>query len=95
MAKSDGKPVKHVPQRTCIACREVNEKRGLIRLVRTAEGVIPDKSGKVPGRGAYVHNSRECWEKALSKGILARSLKIEISAENIEKLKAELEAISE
>lgn len=91
MAKTNSKPAKHVPQRTCIACRETNEKRNLIRIVRTADGVVADSSGKVPGRGAYVHESRECWEKALSRGILARSLKTEITAENLEKLRADLE----
>ncbi|HSH77327.1 MAG TPA: DUF448 domain-containing protein, partial [Herpetosiphonaceae bacterium] len=31
---------RHVPQRTCIACRETEAKRGLIRLVRTPEGTV-------------------------------------------------------
>ena len=39
MANADNKPKKHVPQRTCVACREVNEKRSLIRIVRGPEGV--------------------------------------------------------
>ena len=88
MSKADNKPKKHIPQRTCVACREVNEKRSLIRLVRTPDGVVIDTTGRVPGRGAYLHDSKECWEKALKRGVLARSLKTEISQENMEILQA-------
>ena len=88
MSKTDNKPKKHIPQRTCVACREVNEKRSLIRLVRTPDGVAIDMTGRMPGRGAYLHDSKECWEKALKRGVLARSLKTELSQENMEMLQA-------
>ena len=88
MSKTDNKPKKHIPQRTCVACREVNEKRSLIRIVRTPDGVAIDTTGRMPGRGAYIHDSKECWEKALKRGMLARSLKTEISQENMETLQA-------
>lgn len=93
MAKPENKPKKHIPQRTCVACREVNEKRSLIRIVRTPEGVAVDPTGRMPGRGAYLHDSRECWEKALKKGILARGLKTEISPEDMEVLQAYMEKL--
>ena len=88
MSNKENKPKKHVPQRTCVACREVNDKRSLIRLVRTEEGVRVDQTGRLPGRGAYLHDDKECWEKALSKGILARALKTEIRPEDMEALQA-------
>lgn len=88
MSNKENKPKKHVPQRTCVACREVNAKRSLIRLVRTEEGVRVDQTGRLPGRGAYLHDDKECWEKALSKGILARALKTEIRPEDMEALQA-------
>lgn len=91
MANAENKPKKHIPQRTCVACREVNEKRSLIRIVRGAEGVAVDKTGKMPGRGAYLHDSKECWEKALKRGILARSLKTEIRPEDMEALQSFME----
>ena len=94
MSKADNKPKKHIPQRTCVACREVNEKRSLIRLVRTPDGVVIDTTGRLPGRGAYLHDSKECWEKALKRGVLARSLKTEISQENMEILQAYMEKLS-
>ncbi len=93
MAKPENKPKKHIPQRTCVACREVNEKRSLIRLVRTPDGVVVDPTGRLPGRGAYLHDSKACWEKALKKGILARALKTEISPENMDMLQAYMEKL--
>lgn len=78
MKQANKKRVKHIPQRTCVGCREVLAKRELLRIVRTPEGVQLDTSGKKNGRGAYVHNKRSCWEKAL-KGPLAHALKTEIS----------------
>ncbi len=93
MSKTDNKPKKHIPQRTCVACREVNEKRSLIRIVRTSDGVVIDTTGRMPGRGAYLHDSKECWEKALKRGVLARSLKTEISQENMEILQAYMDKL--
>ncbi len=58
-------PVKHVPQRTCIACRQVKAKRELVRIVKTNDGLIVDADGKKPGRGAYLCKAKECWENSL------------------------------
>jgi predicted RNA-binding protein YlxR (DUF448 family) len=68
-----------------VGCREVLSKRELLRLVRTEEGVMLDPSGKMNGRGAYIHDARECWEKAL-KGSLEKALHTSISVDNREKL---------
>lgn len=81
MKVSKKKPVqrvKHVPQRTCVGCREVLPKRTMIRIVRTAEGVRVDPTGKLAGRGAYLHDRRDCWERGL-KGALAHALKTTIN----------------
>ena len=76
---------KHVPQRTCVGCREVLPKRRLVRLVKTATGVQVDLSGKMSGRGAYLHERRACWERGI-KGALANALKMEFSQEDRQKL---------
>jgi len=73
--------VKHVPQRTCVGCREILSKRQLLRIVRTAEGVRVDPTGKLAGRGAYLHDKRSCWVRGL-KGALAHALKTEIGQED-------------
>jgi len=71
---------KHIPQRTCVGCREVLPKRSLIRIVRSPEGIQVDPSGKIAGRGAYLHNQRSCWEKGL-KGALEKALKAKLTPE--------------
>ena len=80
MAKKPVQRVKHVPQRTCVGCREVLPKRRMIRVVRTAEGVQLDPTSKLAGRGAYLHERRECWERGL-KGTLAHALKTTLTME--------------
>lgn len=78
MAKKSVQRTKHIPQRTCVGCRQVMAKRALIRIVRTPQGVQIDLTGKLAGRGAYVHEDRQCWERAL-KGALAHALKTELT----------------
>ncbi len=56
-------------------------KRALIRIVRGPDGVKIDRTGKAPGRGAYLHDRRSCWEAGLG-GSLARALKAEIADED-------------
>jgi hypothetical protein len=69
---------KHIPQRTCVGCREVQGKRQLVRVVRQADGHVRiDVTGKAPGRGAYIHTDVSCWNHALSGGRLAHALKID------------------
>ena len=72
-----GPRAKHVPQRTCIACRKVDAKRGLRRLVRLeGERVVVDLTGKRAGRGAYLCAERGCWQTALKRTAIERALKI-------------------
>lgn len=54
--------------------------------MRTPQGIQVDPSGKLAGRGAYVHNVRSCWEQAI-KGPINHALRMEISAEDREMLK--------
>jgi predicted RNA-binding protein YlxR (DUF448 family) len=91
--KSGPRP-KHVPQRTCIACRTTEAKRGLVRVVRTPDGRVEiDPTGKKNGRGAYVHETRACWEEALKRERLGRALKVAVEREDRERLKAHAEAL--
>ena len=78
MAKKPVGRVKHIPQRTCVGCREVLSKRQMLRIVRTTEGVRVDPTGKLAGRGAYLHDKRSCWVRGL-KGALAHALKTELT----------------
>ena len=76
--KKPAQRVKHVPQRTCVGCREILPKRQMVRVVRTAHGVRVDPTSKLAGRGAYLHDRRECWERGL-RGGLAHALKAELT----------------
>jgi len=81
VTKQPTKRVKHIPQRTCVGCRQVMPKRNLIRVVRSLEGVSIDLTGKTAGRGAYLHDKKSCWESAL-KGALNHALKIELTEQD-------------
>ena len=60
----------------------------MIRVVKTTEGtIVPDTTGRMNGRGAYVC-SRNAFGKAMkNKGFSSRSLKAEIPSEVYEQLK--------
>lgn len=84
------KPRKHVPLRSCIACREKRPKRELIRIVRTPEGTIEiDPKGKRSGRGAYLCRKPGCWDAALQPRNLSQALKGEVGAEEVAELKVQ------
>ncbi len=72
------------PQRTCIACRESGDKRSLTRVVRAADGHVRlDPAGRSPGRGAYLCERPQCWERALGRGdALARALRTTVTPED-------------
>lgn len=79
---------KKVPMRMCVACREMQPKKDLLRIVRTPEGAIEiDRSGRMNGRGAYLCGRRECLEKAIKTRALERALDQKIDEEIIERLR--------
>jgi predicted RNA-binding protein YlxR (DUF448 family) len=80
---------KHIPLRSCIACRAKLPKRELFRVVRTPEGTLEmDPKGKRAGRGAYVCREWECCEAALQPGRLSQALKCQVNAKEAAALKA-------
>ena len=83
-----GSRPRHIPQRTCVACRQTNAKRQLVRVVRTPDGSVTiDPSGKRSGRGAYLCETAACWQAGLKRGVLSRALKIEsIPEDNLDTL---------
>ncbi len=67
-------------------------KRQLVRLVRGPEGPVQvDPTGKAPGRGAYLHNRRSCWHKALAGHSLEQALKVTLTEDNLAGLRARAE----
>ena len=88
--------VKKLPQRQCTGCREMKNKKEMLRVIRTPEGEIRlDTTGKMNGRGAYVCFSAECLQKAVKNHGLERSLKTAVPQEIYEDLKKEFEEFEE
>lgn len=77
-------------ERSCAACRTKRAKPDLIRFVRDPSGRVQiDRSGTSPGRGAYTCRLRDCFDRALKRGLLARSLRTGILSEDAGRLTAE------
>ncbi len=71
---------KKIPMRSCIVTKEKLPKKELLRIVRTTEGnIVPDESGKINGRGAYIKKNIEALEKAKKSKILERVFETNIS----------------
>lgn len=83
--------MKKVPLRMCVGCREMKEKRDLIRIVRTSEhsGEI-DLTGKKPGRGAYICNDPACLKKAKKSKSLERALNVSLEEDVYLRLEKEI-----
>ena len=80
--------------RMCVGCREMKEKKSLIRVVRSPEGSVSlDPTGKKSGRGAYVCRNPECLKRAIKQRQLERQLDAALSPETTEALQAELERL--
>ena len=74
---------KHIPQRTCVACRQKSDKKDLIRLVCGENGAVEvDIPAKKPGRGVYLCPKKDCWELALKKNRLEYALRTKLSSAN-------------
>ena len=84
-----------IPMRMCVGCREMKEKRDLIRIVRTPEGeTLIDPTGKKSGRGAYVCRSPECLKRAIKQKQLERQLQASLTDEVNEALMAEMNRLA-
>ena len=65
------------PQRTCVVCRATTAKRALHRIVRSPAGMVAyDRTGKAPGRGAYLCGQPGCLEAAVRRRSIQRALKV-------------------
>ena len=81
-----------VPLRKCTGCQEMKDKRELIRIVRNDAGEFSlDRTGKKPGRGAYICPNVQCLEKAQKSKGIERSFKAAVPKEVYEQLLAQLE----
>jgi predicted RNA-binding protein YlxR (DUF448 family) len=71
----------HQPERTCIGCGKDDVRENLVRVVVGPQGEVAfDLAGGAFGRGAHVHPSSSCLQKAASKG-LSRSFSVPVSCD--------------
>jgi uncharacterized protein len=66
---------KKIPQRSCIACRGVENWTDLIRTVLVDNAIKVDQFHKLPGRGAWLHTS--CYEIAIERKAFYRAFDFE------------------
>ena len=79
------------PQRSCIGCRAVRDKKDLVRLVHTPEGTYRlDSTGKLSGRGAYLCPSQECLTTAVKRKAFDRAFRGSVPREEVEALTEEM-----
>ena len=83
---------KKIPQRKCVGCNEMKDKKAVRRIVRSPEGEISlDLTGKKNGRGAYVCPDKACITKAVKEKRLERALEKAISEDVYKQLLEDLE----
>jgi predicted RNA-binding protein YlxR (DUF448 family) len=71
-----------VPLRRCVGCREMKDKRELLRIVRNNVGeIFIDSTGKKNGRGAYICKSIDCFNIARKTRSLSHEFSCEIPEE--------------
>lgn len=83
--------VKKIPTRLCIGCQEQHPKKELVRIVRSPEGDFSvDLTGKKVGRGAYICNNKECFDKAVKEHRFDRSFKCTVDKNIFDELSEQL-----
>ena len=83
---------KKIPMRQCVGCKEMKNKREMMRVLKTAEGpIVIDTTGRKNGRGAYLCMTKECLVKARKNKGLERSFKMSIPEEVYEELEKEFD----
>jgi predicted RNA-binding protein YlxR (DUF448 family) len=80
---------KKIPQRMCVGCQTMKNKKELLRVVRTPEGaIVLDSTGKRAGRGAYVCNNEQCLAKSVKEKRLEKALHHSVDPQVYEQLRS-------
>ena len=83
-----------IPQRQCVGCRTMKDKKALVRVVKTPENeIVLDVTGKKSGRGAYVCPQMECLKKARKSRALERAFELAIPDPVYDALEAQMEQV--
>ena len=83
-------PDKKIPLRMCIACRQLKEKKSMLRIVKNCEGkIFLDFSSKASGRGAYICDNPECIKKLKKQRLLNKVFSCAVEPEVYSKIEEE------
>jgi uncharacterized protein len=84
-----------LPIRMCVGCRGRADKADLLRIVARAGVGVVDSAQTEPGRGVYLHPSRDCLDRALKRRSIGRSLRAEIDCpRTAEVVRVQLDAVT-
>lgn len=78
----EGQPVlarKSAPERRCVVSGESRPTEDLIRFALGPDGVVPDVSGRLPGRGVWVTCREDRVAEAIRKKLFARGFKQQVT----------------
>ncbi|NNH05218.1 YlxR family protein [Microbacterium ulmi] len=64
------------PVRTCVGCRARAPRSALLRVVAVDSALVPDERAKLPGRGAWVHETPKCVDAAIRRRAFVRALRV-------------------
>jgi predicted RNA-binding protein YlxR (DUF448 family) len=63
------------PERTCVGCGRKAPQHELVRFVAPDGTLRMDRTRRLPGRGAYVHERLSCFERAVDRRAFSRTLR--------------------
>ncbi len=64
-----------MPVRTCVGCRSRAVRSSLVRVIAKNSRLVVDFSATEPGRGAWIHPSVDCIDRAVRRRAFGRALK--------------------
>ena len=83
--------MKNTPKRMCVVCRDMKDKKELIRVVHSKDGEITiDLTGKANGRGAYICKSEDCLHQCEKRKSFERAFGVEVDPEIFKELRKEI-----
>lgn len=75
--------------RTCIGCRQREDRSHLIRVVLSdvtdTRFVIVDEHRRLPGRGAWLHPDPDCWDAADSRRAYHRAFRTAVDSTDVKR----------
>ena len=85
--------IKYIPKRRCISCRKTFPQYDLIRIIQNEDGLHVQSVAGRGGRSCYICKDPACISKALEKNLFSKILRRNVSGEETEVLREEINNI--